>query len=85
LLVGESRARTRDVIRQACDERGISLVFSDELRDQFDRDGALLTVDYKSNGDIRKAWVNERMGERVINGTSKQRKVLSYIRSGFIV
>ncbi|WP_239591510.1 hypothetical protein [Mycolicibacterium tusciae] len=39
----------------------------------------------KANGAIRKAWVNERMGERVINGTSKQRKVLSYIRSGFIV
>ncbi len=83
--MAESEARTREVIRKACSERGIPMVFSDELRDQFDREGALLTVDYKSNGDIRKAWVNERMGERVINGTSKQRKVLSYIRSGFIV
>jgi hypothetical protein len=79
------QSRTRDVIRQACSDRGLPLVHSDESRDQFDRDGALLTVDYKANGDIRKAWVNERMGERVINGTSKQRKVLSYIRSGFIV
>ena len=61
------------------------LVFSDDLRDQFDREGPLLIVDYKSNGAIRKAWVNERMGERVINGTSEQRKVLSYIRSGFIL
>ena len=78
-------ARTRDVIRQACSDRGLPMAFSDESRDQFDRDGALLTVDYKANGGIRKAWVNERMGERVINGTSKQRKVLSYIRSGFIV
>lgn len=76
---------TRDLIRQACSERGLPLVFSDELRDQFDRDGALITVDYTVKGAIRKAWVNERMGERVINGTSKQRKVLSYIRSGFIV
>lgn len=76
---------TRDQIRQACDDRGLPLVFSDELRDQFDRDGALITVDYTAKGAIRKAWVNERMGERVINGTSKQRKVLSYIRSGFIV
>lgn len=83
--MGELKARTRDVIRQACDARGIPLVFADDLRDQFDCEGALLTVDYKSNGAIRKAWVNERMGERVINGTSKQRKVLSYIRSGFIV
>lgn len=76
---------TRDLIRQACSDRGLPLVFSDELRDQFDRDGALITVDYTVKGAIRKAWVNERMGERVINGTSKQRKVLSYIRSGFIV
>ena len=83
--MGELQARTRDVIRRACDARGIPLVFADGLRDQFDREGALLTVDYKSNGAIRKAWINERMGERVINGTSKQRKVLSYIRSGFIV
>lgn len=83
--MGAGDARTRDVIRQACSDRGLPLVFSDEARDQFDRDGALLTIDYKSNGDIRKAWVNERMGERVINGTSKQRKVLAYIRSGFIV
>jgi hypothetical protein len=81
----EAPARTRDLIRQACTDRGLPLVFSDESRDQFERDGALLTVDYKANGDIRKAWVNERMGERVIDGTSKQRKVLSYIRSGFIV
>lgn len=84
-MTKEAHARTRDVIRQACADRGIPLVFSDELRDQFDRDGALITVDYKSNGDIRKAWINERMGERVINGTSKQRKVLSYIRSGYII
>ena len=82
--MAESQACTRDAIRQACDERGIPLVFSDELRDQFDRESALLPVDYKSNGDIRKAWVNERMGEREINGTSKQRKVLSYVRSVFI-
>ena len=76
---------TRDLIRQACSDRGLPMVFSDERRDQFDRDGALLTVDYTASGAIRKAWVNERMGERVINGTSKQRKVLSFIRSGFIV
>jgi hypothetical protein len=76
---------TRDLIRQACSDRGLPLVFSDESRDQFDRDGALLTVDYTASGGIRKAWVNERMGERVINGTSKQRKVLSFIRGGFIV
>jgi hypothetical protein len=80
-----AQARTRDVIRQACSDRGLPLVFSDESRDQFDRDGALLEVDYKANGDIRKVWANERMGARVINGTSKQRKVLSYIRSGFIM
>lgn len=76
--------RTRDETRQAASERGFPLVFSDELRDQFDCDGALLTVDYKAGGAIRKAWVIERMGERVIDGTSKKRKVLSYIRSGFI-
>jgi hypothetical protein len=58
-----AQARTRDVIRQACSDRGLPLVYSDESRDQFDRDGALLTVDYKANGDIRKAWVNERMGD----------------------
>jgi hypothetical protein len=63
----------------------LPLVFNDESRDQFDRAGALITIGYKANGIIRKAWVNERMGERVINGTSKQRKVLSYIRSSFIV
>jgi hypothetical protein len=50
-----AHARTRDVIRQACSDRGLPMVFSDESRDQFDRDGALLTVDYKANGDIRKA------------------------------
>jgi hypothetical protein len=83
--VDDMPARTRDFIRQACAARGIPLVFSDELRDQFDREGTLLTVDYKSSGAIRKAWVNERMGERVLNGTGKQRKVLSYIRRGFIV
>lgn len=81
----EGTARTRDVIRQACSDRGIAMVFTDESRDQFDRDGALHTVDYTASGSIRKAWVNEVMGERVINGTSKQRKVLSFIRSGFIV
>jgi hypothetical protein len=69
--------RTRDETRQAASERGFPLVFSDELRDQFD-------CDYKAGGAIRKAWVTERMGERVIDGTSKKRKVLSYIRSGFI-
>jgi hypothetical protein len=40
--------RTRDETRQAASERGFPLVFSDELRDQFDCDGALLTVDYKA-------------------------------------
>ena len=78
-------ASSRDLIRQACEERGVPLVSSDEFRDQFDRDGALVTVDYTASGAVRKAWINERMGERVINGTSKRRKVLSYIRSGFIV
>jgi hypothetical protein len=56
--------RTRDVTRQAASDGGLPLVSSDERRDQFDRDGALLTVDYTANGAILKAWVNERMGER---------------------
>jgi hypothetical protein len=56
----------------------------DRPRDQFERDGVQVTVDYKPNGDIRKAWVTERMGERVIDGTSKARKVISYLRTGFI-
>lgn len=53
-------AETRGLIRQARDDRGFPLVFSDESRDQFDRDGALLTVEYTARGAIRKAWVNER-------------------------
>jgi hypothetical protein len=57
----------------------------DRPRDQFELDGVVVTVDYKVNDVIRKAWANERFGvEWVINGTSKQRKVVSYLRSGFI-
>jgi hypothetical protein len=52
----------------------LPLVVSDESRDQFDRDGALITVDYKANGSIRKAWVNERMGERSSTGPASSER-----------
>lgn len=43
----------RDLIRRACSDRRLTLVSSDESRDQFDRAGALITVDYKAQGSIR--------------------------------
>lgn len=79
----------RSDIQQAADDAGwnhITREDGDRPRDQFELDGVVVTVDYKIRGDVRKAWVNERFGvERVINGTSKQRKVISYLSGGFIV
>ena len=80
-------ARTREKVQVGAAQSGFGHVLNEtgeRPRDQFERDGVQVSVDYKLNGDIRKAWVTERMGERVIDGTSKARKVISYLRTGFI-
>lgn len=80
-------ARTREKVLAAAGQSGLGDVLNetgDRPRDQFDRDGVQVTVDYELNGDIRKAWVTVRVGERVIDGTSKAREVISYLRTGFI-
>jgi hypothetical protein len=66
-------------------QRGIELVGSKPRCDRFEIDAAQLIVDFKENDSVRKAWICTRMGERVINGTSKERKVISYMRSGYIL
>ncbi len=48
-----SRMIARDQVDAAAAETGCARVYRDENRDQYERDGELITVDYKTNNSIR--------------------------------
>jgi hypothetical protein len=52
----------RPRIQEAAENAGLNHIAredGDRPRDQFEVDGVVVTVDYKINGDIRKAWITK--------------------------